>query len=243
MAVRPQILLATFCLITLTQVYSIKIGSFNIQLFGQSKVAKDDVVDVLVQILNRYDLLLIMEIRDKAGTAIVELLDALNNVSSENYKMVISSRTGRSTSKEQYTFFYKPELFEVTDQYEYDDGDEELKEDTFEREPFIVRFSSPSTLVKDFAMVGIHTKPDDAFNEIDTLADVYDDITEKWNIEDVIIAGDFNAGCSYVKDWTGNRLRQDRFKWLVKDDADTNVAHKQCPYDRFVIGGTVFLKE
>ena len=33
----------------------------------------------------------------------------------------------------------------VIDRYNYDDGSEKLKNDTFEREPFVVRFNSPST--------------------------------------------------------------------------------------------------
>ena len=33
---------------------------------------------------------------------------------------------------------FRPDLFEIEDKYEYDDGSEELQEDTFEREPFII---------------------------------------------------------------------------------------------------------
>ena len=55
--------------------------------------------------------------------------------------------------------------------------------------------------------------------------------------QDSIIGGDFNAGCSYVhkNDWDRIRLRCDeRFKWLIGDNADTTVAtDSQCPYDRF----------
>ena len=32
----------------------------------------------------------------------------------------------------------------------------------------------------DFALIGIHVKPDDAVAEIDGLLDVYDDVRRKW---------------------------------------------------------------
>ncbi|XP_033118620.1 deoxyribonuclease-1-like isoform X2 [Anneissia japonica] len=174
----------------------------------------------------------------------MKLLESLNSVSKDEYQMVISGRVGRTSSKEQYAYFYKSDRLEVTDKYEYDDGEEGLEEttDIFEREPFIVRFKSPSTLVKDFAIVGIHTKPTAAFEEIDSLADVYRDIIQKWEINDVIIAGDLNAGCSYIKNWKDNRLRDDRFTWLIDDNADTNVAPSACAYDRFVIAGQTLKK-
>ncbi|XP_071953899.1 deoxyribonuclease-1-like [Antedon mediterranea] len=227
---------------TITFAKSLRIGAFNIKLFGKAKIGKPDVVEQLVQILNRYDLVLIQEIRDKSGTAIVELIQSLNSYSSDEYSMIISSRVGRTSSKEQYAYFYKSYYFEVTDSYEYDDGDEELQVDTFEREPFIVRFKCPWTIVKDFAVVGVHTKPTKAFDEIDSLADVYDDITNKWGLKDVIIAGDLNAGCTYVRDWKDNRLKNKRFTWLIDDDADTNVSPSQCAYDRFVIAGELLAK-
>ena len=51
----------------------IKIASFNIQNFGQSKSSKQEVMDILVQIIRDFDIVAIQEIRDAAGTAIVTL--------------------------------------------------------------------------------------------------------------------------------------------------------------------------
>ena len=53
--------------------------------------------------------------------------------------------------------------------------------------------------------------------------------------QDIILGGDFNAGCSYVRagDWDNIRLRtQSRFMWVIGDDVDTTVASSSCPYDR-----------
>ncbi|XP_006819422.1 deoxyribonuclease-1-like [Saccoglossus kowalevskii] len=237
----------------------LRIAAFNVQVFGVSKMSKPMVPEILTKIILRYDIILIQEVRDSTGQAIQDLLYRVNTAdalekqqdascdaekSCDNidgdFDMVISERLGRSSSKEQYAYIYRKSRVSVTDSYHYDDGLEEDSTDHYEREPFIVRFHSPFTDVKDFAIGGIHTKPDDAVSEIDRLADVYDDIVKRWSLEDVLIAGDYNAACSYVKsdDWKNIRLRsQERFLWLIADNVDTNVAGDICAYDRLVVGG------
>lgn len=59
------------------------------------------------QITNRYDIVLIQEIRDSSETAIYELLSACNDANSDPFRMVISDRLGRTSYVEQYAFFYR----------------------------------------------------------------------------------------------------------------------------------------
>ena len=73
----------------------LKIGAFNIQVFGASKSRKDDVMERLVDILTRYDIVLIQEIRDSSGRAILSLLGQLN---AENQGGLSNQR--ESTSRE-----------------------------------------------------------------------------------------------------------------------------------------------
>ena len=54
----------------------------------------------------------------------------------------------------------------------------------------------------------------------------------------MILGGDFNADCSYVKasDWPNIRLRQDsRFLWVTGDELDTTITNTDCAYDRSLI--------
>ena len=98
-------------------------------------------------------------------------------------------------------------------------------------------YNVPWPDVQDFALAAIHTSPSAAVAEIDHLTDVYDDIVKRWKLRDVIIMGDFNSGCSYVKksDWEHIRLAVDRrFYWLFTNTMDTTVAQSDCPYDRLV---------
>ena len=91
--------------------------------------------------------------------------------------------------------------------------------------------------VTDFVLVAIHTSPSKAPQEIDELANVYDDVIKRLSITDVIILGDLNAACSYMSDndWRTNRLANDkRFHWLISDSVDTTLAGGHCAYDRWV---------
>ncbi|XP_038077129.1 deoxyribonuclease-1-like [Patiria miniata] len=217
---------------------SLLFGAFNVQTLGVTKMGKPEVVDYLTEILARYDVVLIQELRDASGEAIVDLLNALNEYSQHTYDFIISSRMGRSSYKEQYVYFYNPSKVSVIDAYEYPESHDE-----FERQPFIVRFQKICHCfgLSEFAVAGIHIKPDDAVTELDYLSEVYDHIVDTWGLQDVMIAGDFNADCSYVSSskWSNIRLRtESRFAWLISDSADTTVSSTDCAYDRIVVAGS-----
>ncbi|XP_038078126.1 deoxyribonuclease-1-like [Patiria miniata] len=215
---------------------SLVIGAFNIQVFGLSKVGKPDVVETLVKILRRYDLVLIQEIRDSSQTAVPTLLKLVNANLEDKYDVIVSERLGRTSSKEQYAFLYKPSRLTVLWSYVYEDD----THDRFEREPFVVYFESPTTAVDRFAMIGIHIKPSEAVEEINHLVHVYEDFVARSGNKNAIIAGDFNADCGYVSKTSlyKSALRTDqRFSWIISDDQDTTVAKSDCAYDRFVIAG------
>lgn len=197
-------------------------------------------VEVTFQILSRYDIALIQEVRDSHLTAVGKLLNELNQDDPNNYHHVVSEPLGRSTYKERYLFVFRPDQVSVLDSYLYDDGCEPCGNDTFNREPSVVKFSSPFTQVKEFAIVPLHAAPSDAAAEIDSLYDVYLNVRQKWDLEDIMLMGDFNAGCSYVttSHWSSIRLRESPpFKWLIPDTADTTVSSTHCAYDRIVVAG------
>jgi len=215
----------------------LSIGAFNVQVFGLSKMDKPDVPAVLVQVANRYDLLLLQEIRDKSGASIVELLELINSQTDDPFEMALSDRLGRTWSKEQYAYLYRPSRLTVIDSYHYDDG-LEPDADLFEREPFIVQFET--TTGSTFAGIALHSAPDDAQEELDFLADVVEDATVRLEEEDLILLGDFNAGCSYVRpsEITGLVLYNDPLvDWWIGEEADTTTTSTVCPYDRILTTG------
>ncbi|XP_069502552.1 deoxyribonuclease-1 [Ambystoma mexicanum] len=217
-----------------------KIGAFNIQIFGDTKMNKDVCSNVIVQILARYDIVVVQEVRDSDLSAVTPLMEKLNSLSEHTYAYAISDPLGRQSHKEQYLFIYRSDTVSVVDSYHYHDQSMYSGVDVFSREPFVMKFRSTCTAIKEYVLVPLHAAPKDAVRELDALYDVYEDILKEWQTDNILFLGDFNSDCSYVKedDWCNIRLRTDqRFQWLIPDDMDTTVSHSHCAYDRIVASG------
>jgi endonuclease/exonuclease/phosphatase family metal-dependent hydrolase len=215
-----------------------KITAFNIQIFGEAKSQKGDVMTVLTKIVREFDIVLIQEIRDASGQTIPNFVEKINQMGGPNYSFISSERLGRTTSKEAYAYVYNTETVQFIQgsDYVYNDVN-----DVFEREPYIASFKIGSF---DFMLVGIHTKPDDAYNEIGNLTLVVSSIqAAKPNEKDIIVMGDFNADGTYFdEDDTSNLFKASEYKWLIRNDMDTMVK-TDYTYDRIVVLDATFNHE
>ena len=56
---------------------------------------------------------------------------------------------------------------------------------------------------------------------------------------DIVILGDYNAGCSYASPRRTMAIANENssYAWLVPDSADTTVSSTYCAYDRIVTTG------
>ncbi|MDH5231958.1 MAG: endonuclease/exonuclease/phosphatase family protein [Gammaproteobacteria bacterium] len=216
-----------------------RIGAFNIQSFGQTKMKNADVVSHLTGIIRRYDIILIQEIRDVSETAIYELLNRVNQYPPATYQLVLSERAGRTSYKEQYAFIYRSDRVTVLNTYMYDDGAEPDR-DQFEREPFVAYIEINNLTV---SLIAIHVKPNEALDEINNLPLVYEDAISKNNDLDAIILGDLNADCTYLnakEQQTNALISDDRFTWLTSFELDTTTRHStDCAYDHLVITNSI----
>ena len=213
----------------------LKVASFNVQVFGLSKLRKPVIRRALIDIIQRYDLLLFQEIRDQSETAIFSLLQELNRKASGAYEVILSGRMGSTDMKEQYAYFYRASRLEVQQYGTYGDDDRKKRRD-FERPPFLAHFRSTESDL-DFSVAGIHVDPDEVEDELDALVDVYEDVVARYGDEDVLLMGDFNADCQYLKEYELEELRlwtDDRFHWNIGNDADTTTGKNTCAFDRFV---------
>ncbi|XP_064414353.1 deoxyribonuclease gamma-like isoform X2 [Latimeria chalumnae] len=181
--------------------------------------------------------------------AIAKLMLELNRFDNGicSYKHIESEPLGRTDYTEKYVFIYRTDKVWVTASYQYKDK-QKGDEDAFSREPFIVRFHSYSTDLRDFVLIPQHTAPKNAVKEIDELYDVFMFMKRKWKTEDIMFLGDFNADCDYMasKSWEKIRLFQNKyfkFHWLITSDVDTTVKEStNCAYDRIVVHGDKFFK-
>ncbi|TRY93927.1 hypothetical protein DNTS_035530 [Danionella cerebrum] len=223
-----------------------RICAFNVQSFGDSKSANVQILNSITRMVVRCDICLLQEVRDQKNKAITRLLEAVNGIGDNDFDYVASERLGRTqTYQEQYVFIYRKSTAILKNQYQYPDtqiGDE----DAFSREPFVVHFQAPKTLAGEIVLIPQHTTPSNATKEIDELYDVFVDVKQRWNIENVMFLGDFNAACGYVakKNRKNIRLISDpAFIWLIQDNVDTTVKEStDCAYDRFVVHGEEFLR-
>ncbi|XP_042894274.1 deoxyribonuclease-1-like [Penaeus japonicus] len=238
---RLPLVLAAYLTVAITSTEGVdiheplRVGAWNVQRLGKTKMGKPEVVAIMVEVLRRYDVVSVLEVRDVSEETPGLLLNALNDGQSDTYSLSLSGRVGRTTQKEQYAIYYKPSRVTLVSTYQYPDTT-----DAFEYDPYVVVFEDSNQL--RFGLASIHTKPTDAETEIDALVDVYDDFrAQAQGVDDVMILGDFNAGCDYVTSsgWVDIRLRHDpRFTWLISDHVDTTVKGTTCPYDRIVISGS-----
>ena len=216
---------------------TIKIAAFNVQIFGETKREKAKVMNTLVQIVRQFDVVLIQEIRDASETTAPIFLEAIKAVDGPEYAFIKSERLGRTNSKEAYAYFYNTESVQYLDSsaFVYNDVD-----DVFEREPYVASFKSGNF---DFTLIGIHTKPEDVYNEIGNLTIVFDYVESMGNERDIIALGDFNADGSYYDEESMDNLLTDYgYFWVIGNEVDT-MTKTNWTYDRMVMTDYTYSSE
>jgi len=218
-----------------------RVATFNIKVFGKTKMAKPEVVAELVTIFERYDLVAVQEIKDIDEQVPYQFLDALNNNSSIDWQMILSIRTGLQeddeNSQEQYAYYYRSDVFISLDNGSlYNDSDK----DSFQREPLVSQFElldlAGNSTGLDFTLINIHTKPTAAVAEMEGLQDVLNWSAQIFDESDQIILGDFNGDCTYAsyQELISLSISTANHTWIIPDDADTTVGDSRCAYDRVV---------
>ena len=227
-----------------------RVATFNIKVFGDTKMSNATVVAELVELFQDYDMVAVQEIKDIDEEVPYLFLNELNGIAGQEnltnqsleWDMVLSERSGMQeddkNSQEQYAFYYKPTVFTSMDNGSlYDDS----TNDSFQREPFLATFMLLDTNGEetgtDIVFVNIHTKPTLAVEEMSALGDVLSWAQTNYSVDDdYVILGDFNGDCSYASysELVDLSISSENYTWLIPDDADTTVGNSRCAYDRIV---------
>jgi len=197
---------------------TLTIMNWNIQTFGKAKWNKTDVRNRILSIVPMADITFIQEIRDISGETFIDLCNQLN----QTHKCNISSRAGRTSSKEQYGIVYKKDI-EIIDLIDFNPN----PLDNWERPPIEVTFSKDGY---EFRAVNIHIKPDDVANELKQLEGIY--YLSSWNGNRIWL-GDFNADGTYYDDENNVYLLTE--VWVIQNTDDTTVAESSNAYDRIIL--------
>ena len=222
-----------------SNISSIRIASFNIQIFGESKRSKTEVMDILARIAREFDVMAVQELRDDTETTLPIYLEKINSLPGPHYASVSSPRLGRTSSKENYAFIFNTDALRLISNYTFADPPEGTTTDLFQREPFISRFETLDGSY-DFVLIVIHTEPDTTPAELGNLTLALDDARKRFPDEtDFIMLGDMNADCSYLSASEAGSLplRNSSFTWVVPDSADTTTKSTDCAYDRIILAG------
>lgn len=173
---------------------AIRIASFNIQVFGDSKGSKPYIMATLAAIIQNFQIVAIQEIRTQDDYFLDNFLRTYVNTNGRVYNKVIGPRLGRSNSKEQYAFLYDTAAIEVNARSVYTIND---PDDLLHREPLVAMFrvrGPPPEQAFTFVLVNIHTDPDETVKELDALGQVYQAVRRASGGEDdIILLGDLNV--------------------------------------------------
>ncbi len=207
---------------------TITIAAFNIQVFGQSKLSKPRVMDILARLVREFDVVAIQEIRSKDQDVMPRFIEIIN-AAGRNYDFVIGPRLGDTSSKEQYAFVFDRQTIEVDRTFTYTVND---PDNLLHREPLVGWFRTRGPSEEEaftFTLVNVHTDPDVVAAEMSVMDDVYRVVRDDGrNEDDVIILGDFNADDAHL----GELAQVPGITWAISG-IPTNVRRTE-QYDNII---------
>ncbi len=230
---------------------TIRIASWNIRDFGRAKAADEGRMGIIAEVLRGYDIIAVQEIsnlREQGDEGcprnedacpgnpscglVREALERHLNESGLNYSLVFSPQV----RDERYLYIYNPGRVTLEEYSLVEDpGDNgpvcsNSPESTglMVRQPFRARFRAGDF---DFVLLNVHTSPGINLDELEGLEYFY---RQERDEPDVIVLGDLNADCSYLKPDDDIGLRNPEYIWPFGDDVDTTVSGTDCAYDRFI---------
>lgn len=172
---------------------TIRIASFNIQVFGEKKIENVQNADRLASIIRQFDVVAIQEIRARAQDFLPRFVDIVN-ADGSRYDYSIGPPLGRTSSKEQYAFLFDSRRIEIARRGVYTVED---PQDFLHREPLVARFRVRGPSSREaftFSLINIHTDPDETGDEMNVLDDVFRVVQDDGTGEDdVILLGDLNV--------------------------------------------------
>ena len=198
---------------------TIRIASFNIQVFGDAKARKPYVMNTLAAIIRNFDIVAIQEIRTQDDYFIQNFLrQYVNSDGYSAYDARVSERLGRTVSTEQYAYIYNTKTINVHPQVAFVMQD---NADMLHREPYVAMFQcrgAPADQAFTFLLMNVHIDPDETDQELDALYSAYQ-VVQRMPIggiteDDVILLGDFNTNVPS----TGPRTQGGRGRALIPAD-------------------------
>ncbi len=186
---------------------TIRIASFNLQVFGSLKRSKPHVMAMVVQLIRPFDVVALQEIASNQDDLLPELCDRLNQ-SGRQFDYMIGPRVGRGTQRKQFAILFETSRIE-TDRYQLYTVDD--PQDLVDCEPLVGWFrvkGFPPEQAFTFSLVNCQTEPHLAEQENRYLSDLIQAIEQDGRHEDDwILAGDFGASDTQLSHLAASGVR------------------------------------
>lgn len=182
---------------------TIRIATFNIQIFGKKKSSNAHVMAVIAKVVSQFDVVAIQEVRGGDSTPVRLLVDLLR-ASGAPYAATVSEPIGRTSQTESYAYIWDDSRMRLVPQSAYLVQD---SSDRMHREPMVASFESRIGAQGGrrpfrFTLINAHTSPSEVAasaigNEMNVLDDVFVRVRqydyEMTGEEDCILLGDLNV--------------------------------------------------
>jgi len=173
---------------------TVRIGSFNMQAFGESKLKKTSVLETVATMIRQFDVIALQQIQSRQQNILPELIDKVNQ-SDRRFDYCIGPRVGPEASQQQFAFVFDTDRIETDRQMLYTVDD---PQQLMAYEPLVGWFRSRSVPVEHaftFSLVNLFVDRLNSEREWKLLPDLIRSVRQDGRSEDdILLLGDF--GCS-----------------------------------------------
>jgi deoxyribonuclease-1-like protein len=172
----------------------VRIASFNLNSFGESKVQKLAVVESIAKLIRLFDVVAIQHIQSRQHNILPDLIDKVNQ-SDRRYEYCIGPRVGPEGAQQQFAFVFDSDRMETDRQMLYTVED---PQQLMSYEPLVGWFRTKTVSASEaftFSLVNVRIDPLNEVREREALPDLVRSVRKDGRLEDdTILAGDF--GCA-----------------------------------------------
>jgi deoxyribonuclease-1-like protein len=214
---------------------TVRVGAFNVQMFGEAKAKKENVLTALARIASTYDVLAVEEVGNNASTASDESCASVMDAYLRRVNELAGADAYAYCRGDQYAILYRRSQFSLQGSSPYSGSQ------SFSYRPLTAYFKAKTGNL-DFAMLVIHASPPKAKEEIPALRIAMAEVARQYGEPDVVCLGDFNADGGYFPEGSGTSLAgfdQPDFISAIGNGEDTTIASSSNTYDRIELSSSM----
>ena len=178
---------------------TIRIASFSLEAFGESKLKKAAVVETIVRMIRQFDVIALQHIQSKQQNSVPELLDKVNQ-SDRRYDYCIGPRVGSESNQQQFAFLFDTDRIETDRLQLYTIDDPQA---LMEFDPLVAWFrckAVPIDKAFTFTLVNLRLDPLTNGKELKLLPDLIRSVRQDGRSEDdIILLGNFGYSDSELR--------------------------------------------